>query len=96
MTYPEYATEAFAKSDCHADIERFRFKSSSGSRRNTLCISRDSLSRVGTKDPIFCGQDDLKIPPFKKGAGRILHSPRCSSRFAYERDSSCGFTHGAH
>ena len=26
-----------------------------------------------------------RIPRTKKGAGRISHSPRCSSRFAYER-----------
>ena len=54
-----------------------------GIRRNTLCISRIPKRRLMPKDPLFRRQDISKDCPTKKGAGRTLHSPRCSSRFAY-------------
>ena len=41
--------------------------------------------RIGAKDPQIRRQAVQETCPSKKGAGRISHSPRCSSRFAYER-----------
>jgi len=40
---------------------------------------------VAVKDPQNRRQAVQETCPSKKGAGRISHSPRCSSRFAYER-----------
>ena len=40
---------------------------------------------VAAKDPQNRLQAVQETCPSKKGAGRISHSPRCSSRFAYER-----------
>ena len=40
---------------------------------------------IVTKDPQNRQQAVQETCPLKKGAGRISHSPRCSSRFAYER-----------
>jgi len=40
---------------------------------------------VSVKDPQNRRQAVQETCPSKKGAGRISHSPRCSSRFAYER-----------
>ena len=54
------------------------------SRRNTLCISRLSKRRIGEKDPLIRRSAIVRRCPTKKGAGRMFHSPRCSSRFAYD------------
>ena len=40
---------------------------------------------AGIKDPSRDGKMLQECAPHKKGAGRMFHSPRCSSRFAYER-----------
>ena len=40
---------------------------------------------IVAKDPQIRQQAVQETCPLKKGAGRIFHSPRYSSRFAYER-----------
>ena len=59
-----------------------------GNRWNTLCISRFPKRRIEGKDPLIRRQFIFRDCQTKKGAGRTLHSPRCSSRFACARYSA--------
>ena len=43
----------------------------------------DSKTKAWSKRSAAESKIDFKSNSNKKGAGRILHSPRCSSRFAY-------------
>ena len=52
--------------------------------RNTLCISDLSMCSTRAKDPVQSVKGPFLNAHIKKGAGRIIHSPRCSSRFASE------------
>ena len=47
--------------------------------------SEGQICGIASKDPQNRQRAVQETCPLKKGAGRISHSPRCSSRFAYER-----------
>ena len=44
---------------------------------------------AAAKDPLSGGKTFQEYATLKRERGEFQHSPRCSSRFAYERDSIC-------
>ena len=57
--------------------------------------SKTTICTDVTKDPALDGKALQEFAPQKREAGRILHSPRFSSRFACERLFRCGCYHAS-
>ena len=54
-----------------------------------------TICTAGAKDPAGIGEASEEYAQIKREAGRILHSPRFSSRFACERLFRCGCYHAS-